>query len=606
MQTLAPPVTGQSAQAEPSQPSAGGEENAASTQTAATEAPPLITGPASALTTGAIAFFVIFFIALTLIVRGRVYGARSRRQPAEADATTSFFEPAGEDADITFEDEGAPAPERRRDARREETPKREEAPQADRWTDERDSEVTIEREETADQGDLHDLPEEKPEPKKKKSAFAGLFAKKPPEPTPTNTEELADEPFDAPADDDADMLAAVSGWDATAPRETPKPAAPIPDIAAEAMRVRQAEESTRQALKRAAEAETLARDLKRANEDAERVMNLSLRRHEEEMEAKANALSAMEKRLADLSDEFHTRTAVAPAPQALVASHDADADAVSEEHFAEFANLMGEQFDALRSSVNDAIERLSTRIDHLPPAGAAGVSAPAVLPATASRVQLADLLGDALAPQRYQLAKKLSTGRTADAVIATPAKPIAIDARFPVETFDAWMRARGTHRSAETETELRRTILRHIADAAEKLIGAEETADCAILFVPSEHVLSELHAHFADVVQESYRARVFMAGPTSLMATLHTISGVLSGGRDHMPANALQEELGDLRRRVAALEARASANGASAPAKPAAPKPAPAAHGPAQYANLFETTPARAPESDDKSPFPLR
>lgn len=652
MQSLAQPDMGRTVQADPAQPAGDATPGPAEGVVVDDAGEATFSGQAPALWTGFAAFVVVFVVVLVLIIRGRVYGAPKGKAKAAEPASSNFFEPAGEGADITFEDEDA-SPSRR-DAYARDTG----------WADHDDSEVTIERdtdhapephERGFEQGDLHDTPPHAidvtapAETKKKKSAFAGLFGKKPaPEPVydPEPASEADDDPdtdefFDLPAGAGRDV-AAPDGWDAI--DEAPR-ADPDSDV----------EATAREALERAAEAEALARDLKRANDEAQNVMRLNLRRQEEALEEKSAELAAMERRLTSLFNEFEARAAAAPsAPTAAVIAGAApDSHALSEEHFEEFANLMGEQFEALRSAVNAAIERVSARIDALPQ-GAPGAAVPLAAAApTAARIQLADLLGDALAPQRYALAKKLSTGRTADALIAAPqpAAPIPVDARFPVEAFDAWMRARGTRQSGETETALRRVVLRHIADAAEKLIGAEETADCAIMFVPSEQILSELHAHFSDVVQESYRARVFMTGPTSLMATLHTISGVLAGGRDHMPAHAVIEELGELRRRVTALEGR-GLNGSATAAMPApnpapnpAPKPAPrpapqpapsaaqppvaaprpappyapAPHAPSQYTNIFDTGRPKSPtpetkkepgenagETGQKSPFPLR
>ncbi|MCK5749807.1 MAG: DNA recombination protein RmuC, partial [Oricola sp.] len=319
------------------------------------------------------------------------------------------------------------------------------------------------------------------------------------------------------ADDDLGFFAPEPEGE-TAREPEPKPAA-AQHAPAEDRRVAEAEAKAKDALRRAEEAEAFARDLERANAEAKRAMSLEVQKREAALEERAKAMAAMEQRLAAMSDDFQERIEAASAaadekmteaPESLAAYHDAP-PIVSEEHFAEFANLMGEQFDVLRGEVNSAVEKLSKRLDNLP-------TAPGAATATAARVQLTDLLGDALAPQRYKLNFKLPTGRTAEAAIVMPGPmaPVAIDARFPVEAFDAWQLSR----NAGTETELRRAVLRNIADAGEKLIVAEETADCAMMFIPSENILSELHAHFSDLVQESYRARVFMVSPTSLMATL--------------------------------------------------------------------------------------
>ncbi len=586
MQTLSPSVQNQ----------AEGIESVGETAQTETQAPaPLISGPAPALWAGVGAFLLVFIIGMMLIIRGRVTRPAKRR--AEV-AGTTYFEPAGEDADITFDDDDSLGGD-------------EDAPEPDdsRWRDEEagGTEVIIERGDEQETHDTEAQSEEEVEPlfdepldkpQKKKSAFAGLFSKKQPQ-------EVAPEPESEPFYDEEEE----EGFFAAVREHEAEPAAePVRHDASSSVdteRLAHAEEAAQAALKRAEEAEALARDLKLANEEAQNVMNIGLRKREAALDERASALIAMEKRLAALADEFQQRGEAETAaetraahlsPAQAAAFHDAPTG-VSEAHFAEFADLMGEQFDALRGAVNGAIEKLSRRIDTLPVAQSTAATA------TAARVQLSDLLGDALAPGRFKLAQKLSTGRTADAVIIMPGPmaPIAVDARFPTEAFDAWQLSR----NAGTETELRRAILRHIADGAEKLISPEETTDCAMMFVPSENILSELHAHFSDLVQESYRARVWMVSPTSLMATLHTISAVMAGaGIKEMSSVNMVDELHDLRSRVATLESQRKNGSASTHAEKSAPKPE-TPYKPAEYSDVFENAPHEA-SGEDKPPFPLR
>ncbi len=562
-----------------------------STQSEVGVGQPLISGPAHLVTAGIVATLMIFVVGLMLIIRGRVTHAKPRKSKH---VETTYFEPAGEDAEIEFDDD----PHAAQDSKA--------ARKSEHWRDDKDGETEVTIEHGDDDHEMLTAPEPPLRPEKKKSAFASLFSKKPapaPEPVAEYDDEYADhvEETDFEAGDESE-----TGYFAEDPVEEPAPepreaphwrdASPQPSPLAAAgatERISHAEEAAEAAMQRAEAAEALARDLKRANEEAQHVITLGLRKQEAALNERTEALIAVEKRLSALSDEFHSRAQAATlAAAALPDAHGDTLSGVSEDHFAEFANLMGEQFDALRNTVNGAIERLSKRLDHLPaaPSGAGT--------ATAARVQLSDLLGDALASQRFKLRHELSTGRTADAVILMPGPmaPLAIDARFPAEAFDSWQLSR----NPATEMELRRAVLRNIADAGEKLISPDETADCALMFVPSEHILSELHANFSDLVQESYRARVWMVSPTSLMATLHTISAILSGAgiREASTASVI-DELSALRGRVSALESQRS-NGAHHPSE-SAPQKAPAASTPQRAGET-----ARDKPSDGKSPFPLR
>jgi DNA recombination protein RmuC len=563
-------------------------------------AEPLFSGPAPALWAGAGAFLLIFIVGMMLIIRGRVTTARRKPETGE---TRTYFEPAGEDAEIIFEDAPPPSAKTRGGKAAERIE------EAEVFV--HHSEETVPGEQDASHA-----------PKKKKGAFAGLFSSKPkpsrePEPEIEEAPEFQGDYHNEffPLEPDAEAEPAPESL-----QPEPRRAPPVPrSVAVGAERIAHAEEAAREALQRAEDAEALARDLKRANEEAKHAMTLGLRKQEAALDERAAALDAMERRLAAMADEFESRNESAPEAEHPVEPDNAlaflDAPGVSEDHFAEFADLMGERFEALQGAVNGAIERLSKRLDRLPSA------APGAPAATAARVQLSDLLADALPPQRYKLSHRLASGRTADAAITLPGVSalIGVDARFPVEAFDAWREAHAApSRLPAAETELRRAVLRHVADAAEKLIAPGETADCAMMFVPSEHMLSELHAQFSDVVQESYRAKVWMVAPTSLMATLHTISAILSGAglREKDESHKLREELSALRARIAALEARRE-NGAWREEKPPAPPderphhPAATPFSPAEYGNLFDAErdpPAETAfvEDADKPPFPLR
>ena len=98
------------------------------------------------------------------------------------------------------------------------------------------------------------------------------------------------------------------------------------------------------------------------------------------------------------------------------------------------------------------------------------------------------------------------------------------------------------------------------------------------MFLPREAVYAELHANFRDVVEESYRARVWIVSPTTLMATLNTVRAILKDVRMREQAGVIQAEmrklLEDVRRlddRVGKLQrhfdrpARTSARSASRP-----------------------------------------
>lgn len=173
-------------------------------------------------------------------------------------------------------------------------------------------------------------------------------------------------------------------------------------------------------------------------------------------------------------------------------------------------------------------------------------------------IQMADILTKALPGDAFTLQATLSNGRRADAVIhmPNPPGPIAVDAKFPLEAYEALQAARDEPARGQAAAAFRRAVLVHVRAIAEKYILAGETADSALMFLPSEAVYAELHASFGDVVRESFRLRVWIVSPTTMMATLNTVRAVLKDVRMREQAGAIRRELALLGKDIDRLETR--------------------------------------------------
>jgi len=95
----------------------------------------------------------------------------------------------------------------------------------------------------------------------------------------------------------------------------------------------------------------------------------------------------------------------------------------------------------------------------------------------------------------------------------------------------------------EAQRMMRISVRGHIRAIAEKYIIEGETADGALMFLPSEAVYAELHANFADVVRDGFAARVWIVSPTTCMATLNTMRAILKDARMRAQAGAIRKEL---------------------------------------------------------------
>ncbi|MES2549285.1 MAG: DNA recombination protein RmuC [Pseudomonadota bacterium] len=160
-------------------------------------------------------------------------------------------------------------------------------------------------------------------------------------------------------------------------------------------------------------------------------------------------------------------------------------------------------------------------------------------------IQLHDIVQKALPKDAYTMQATLSNGKRADCLIhlPNPPGPIVIDAKFPLEAYEALRRA-DTPRLLQEAAQLMRTAVRtHIRAISDKYILEGETADGALMFLPSEAVYAELHANFPDLVREGFSAKVWIVSPTTCMATLNTMRAVLKDARMREQAGAIRKEL---------------------------------------------------------------
>lgn len=173
-------------------------------------------------------------------------------------------------------------------------------------------------------------------------------------------------------------------------------------------------------------------------------------------------------------------------------------------------------------------------------------------------IQLNDLVTSTLPPSAYEFQVVLGNQKRADCVLKLPNPPgtIVIDSKFPLESYQALRNASNDREKIEAERFFRASVLKHIKDIAEKYIIPGETAESALMFLPSEAIYAELHSNFTDVVEVSYRSKVWIVSPTTLMATLNTVRAVLKDARMREMAGVIQKEVCSLTEDISRLDER--------------------------------------------------
>ncbi|HPF46539.1 MAG TPA: DNA recombination protein RmuC [Emcibacteraceae bacterium] len=173
-------------------------------------------------------------------------------------------------------------------------------------------------------------------------------------------------------------------------------------------------------------------------------------------------------------------------------------------------------------------------------------------------IQLNDLVSSILPPNAYEFQATMENGKRADCLIKLPNPPgsIVVDAKFPLESYHRLHKAENEIEFKNAQRLFRADILKHVKDISEKYIINGVTAESALMFLPSEAVYAELHANYADVVEKSYRAKVWIVSPTTLMATLNTVRAVLKDARMREQAGIIQKHVTTLLEDVGRLDER--------------------------------------------------
>jgi DNA recombination protein RmuC len=160
-------------------------------------------------------------------------------------------------------------------------------------------------------------------------------------------------------------------------------------------------------------------------------------------------------------------------------------------------------------------------------------------------VQLNDIVLDALPTSAYDFQAVLSNGKRADCLIRlpNPPGPIVIDAKFPLSAYTEMLNADNDDDRARCARQLTSDTRKHINDIADKYIIVGETSESALMFIPSEAVYAELHAHHPSVIELSHKRKVFIVSPTTMMATLTTVRAVLRDVKMREQAGLIQVEV---------------------------------------------------------------
>ena len=133
-----------------------------------------------------------------------------------------------------------------------------------------------------------------------------------------------------------------------------------------------------------------------------------------------------------------------------------------------------------------------------------------------ARMQM--IVQDGLPMGAYAFQHTLSSGARPDCVVFMPndTPALVVDAKFPLEAWNAIRAAETPERAKIAEQQFRRDVEAHLKAIAEKYFLPGETQDTAFMFVPSESIFAEIHEKHEALVQKAHRARVVIVTTTTI------------------------------------------------------------------------------------------
>jgi DNA recombination protein RmuC len=172
-------------------------------------------------------------------------------------------------------------------------------------------------------------------------------------------------------------------------------------------------------------------------------------------------------------------------------------------------------------------------------------------------IQMQDLIADMLPVSSYSFQPTLANGKKPDALIhlPNPPGPLVVDSKFPLEAYRAY--AEGEGRDAqEAAKRFQQDVKAHATAIHERYVLADDTAEWAVMFLPSEAVFAALHAEFPKTVEECLRRRVGLVSPSTFMALLTSVRAVLRDAQLREEGARLQKLLADMLQDLRRLDER--------------------------------------------------
>jgi len=149
----------------------------------------------------------------------------------------------------------------------------------------------------------------------------------------------------------------------------------------------------------------------------------------------------------------------------------------------------------------------------------------------------------------YQMQFTLPNSTIVDCILFAP-QPlgmIGIDSKFPLEHYQMMVdKTLSPVERQNAEKLFKSDVKKHIDAISSKYIINGVTSDQAIMFLPAEAIFAEINAYHPDLVEYSYKKRVWITSPTTLISTLTVIQVIMKNMERDKYTSIIHEELNKL------------------------------------------------------------
>ena len=161
---------------------------------------------------------------------------------------------------------------------------------------------------------------------------------------------------------------------------------------------------------------------------------------------------------------------------------------------------------------------------------------------------LENLLSNVLPRDSYELQYAFRDGKIVDALVKMADFSVSIDAKFPLPSFEAVIKAEAEEEKMRLRKQFLRDVTVHIDKIASSYIRpAEGTLDFAMMYIPAENIYYETIVKYADdtkdISQYSLDKKVIPTSPNLLYAYLMTVVMGLHGLQIEKQAAKIRQNL---------------------------------------------------------------